>query len=948
MKKYFSLIIALCFSSLIFAQHSIQSSVFDVKNGLGLELATVRLLSLPDSILVQGAQTDSKGGFILSKIKPGNYAIVVSTVGYKEYIGNITMESKDIILKNIQLSESVKNLNEVQVNGTVAQMVVKGDTLEYNATAFKTQENAVVEDLIKKLPGVEVSSEGKITVQGEEIKKIRVDGKKFFDGDIEQATKNLPADMIDKIQVIDQKSDMALLTGFEDGDTERIINLTTKPNRKKGVFGNVYGAAGADLNEDFRYDAGASVNIMSGEAQTSINGGGNNLNNARSSRGRGNWGGGANGGITTSQNLGINNNSILNSKLKIGGDVTFNNSNNLSVTKSNRESYLSDITYNDISADSSLNSRFDSNLRLELELKPDSVNTFVIQPNMNYNQSNSDAFKDYSYLTENDSTSWGDSHNWGNSNSISGGLNLIFNHKFKSKLGRTFTINLRSNFSQNDNESYNLSNKFTTDTIINIDQYSTNRSNNFSSGMRMSFVEPLWNNKNLIEAALSLNTSSTSSEKLQYNKDENGDYTVLNSEYSNTFENRFYRESLELNYRYTEQNYNIMLGVNAEPSQTTNTRSYGNGLTNDTTYGVLNFSPTVRYRYNFGRRKFIRLDYRGRTDQPSISQMQPVKNNSNLMNETVGNPELNPAFENNFRLMYSTFNDSTFASFNTFISLNFTKDDLVSNRIYDSSLKQYNQTVNLNGEIPVNAMWNIMYNTPIIQKRLHFNTNTRLSYRTQYSYTSRNVDIEDIDIENLMIGDLSKTRNYGANESLSLTFTHDMFEFGLRGSFGYNNSLNNLKNVLTQTYDWSGRANMVIRFPYNFTFNTDIAYSDRAGYTGMDLSEIMWNASLDKTMFNNKGTFSIIASDILHQRLNIRQNIGDNYIQNSSYNTLPTYVMVKFAYKINKFAGGANQGDFRNNRFGPGMRGDGGGRMRESGGGAPPMGDGGSGGGGMF
>jgi hypothetical protein len=259
-----------------------------------------------------------------------------------------------------------------------AQLVVKGDTLEYNATAFKTQENAVVEDLLKKLPGVEISSDGKIMVNGEEVKKIRLDGKKFFDGDIEQATKNLSADMIEKIQVLEQKSDMAQLTGFEDGDTERIINLTTKPNRKKGVNGNVNGGAGADINKNFRYDSGLSLNILNGESQTSINAGANNLNNTRSSRGRGSWGGGSNAGITTSQNFGLNNNSMLSKKTTIGGDITFNHSNNFSNTESNRTSYLSSSTYNDLSNSISENDKYDANMRLELEWKIDSLQTLIV------------------------------------------------------------------------------------------------------------------------------------------------------------------------------------------------------------------------------------------------------------------------------------------------------------------------------------------------------------------------------------------------------------------------------------------------------------------------------------------------------------------------------------------------------------------------------------------
>ena len=926
----------LFFTVSLSAQRSIQSSVFDAKNGQAIEMATVRLLKQKDSALVQGAQTDMKGGFTLPKVRSGNYILVVSSVGYHDYKRNITMENKDLILKAIQLNENVKLLNELEVKGTAAQLVVKGDTVEYNAAAFKTQENAAVEELLKKLPGVEISADGKITVNGEDIKKIRVDGKKFFEGDIEQATKNLPADMIEKIQVLEQKSDMALLTGFEDGDTERIINLTTKPNRRKGVFGNMGLGAGLDINNDFRYDGSLSMNIMRGESQTNINAGANNLNTSRGSRGRGSWGG-ANSGITTSQNLGINNNTIINPKFKIGGDVTFNHSNNLSETETERTSYISEKTYDDWSKSMSGNDRYSTNLRLEAEWKIDSLRTIVFQPNMGYNQTESFSTREYRYLTEGDSTSWGDSKNSGFSNSLSGGLNVIYNQKSAQKKGRSFTLNLRTGFSESNSDNMNLSNKFTNDTTILIDQNTINRSNNFNSYLRMSFVEPLWNNKNMLEAAVSVSNNTTKSVKEQFGKDVNGDYTIFNDEYSNNFENIFFRESIELNYRFTEKDYNIMLGVNGEPSQTRNLREYGNGFVRDTTYGVFNFAPTGRFQYNFGRKTFARIDYRGRTQQPSIDQMQPVKNNSDLMNETVGNPSLNPAFSHNLRLMYSQFNDKTFSSFSTFLNTNLTKDALVSNRIYDSSLKQYNQTVNLKDAMPLSLNWNVMFNTPLIQKRLHFNTNTSTGYRTQYGFVSRGVNNEEIDIDNLLTGASNFTRTYNAAEEISLTFTHDVIEMGVRGRIGYNNSLNSQKNVETETWDWMGRGNLVIRFPYDFTLSSDIAYSDRAGYTNMDQSEIMWNAALDKSLFKKKGTLSLRANDILRQRLNIRQTIGDNYVQYSRYNTLPSYFIVSFTYKINQFGGRATGEN--NSQFGPGMRpergsgGGGGRRMLEGGGG---------------
>ena len=922
------------------AQHSIQSTVFDAKNGLPLEMATVRLLSSKDSSLVKGCQTDLKGAFMLDKIKDGNYILLVSSVGYNEQSRNITMEKKDILLKSFQMIENVKVLKEVDVKGTAAQLVVKGDTVEYNATAFKTQENAVVEDLLKKLPGVEISTDGKITVNGQEVKKIRVDGKKFFGDDVEMTTKNIPADMIDKIQVLEQKSDMALLTGFEDNDTERIINLTTKSNRKKGTFGTISAGAGIDTNNDFRYDGNANINLMNNDVQTSVVAGANNLNTTRSSRGR--FGGaGQNSGITETQNIGLNNNTIVNPKLKFGGNVTFNHSNNTGETKTVKDSYLKESVYNDSTYTRTTNESYNTNLTLELEWKIDSLNTLVFQPNISHSLTNTTSSRDFLYQTNNDTTSWGNSNNNGNGSSLSGGFNLIYSRKFLSKKGRTFTANLQSGFSDSNNESFNYSLKNTISNQRIVDQFTTNNSNRYNYSIRMSYVEPLWNNKNLIEAALSIRNTTTTSEKLQYNTTDPNAHLLLDrdayiseanfdSAYSNNFKNIFYSEALELNYRFYQQNFNLMLGIKGEPSQTINERIYKNGQIIANNYGVFNFSPTGRFQYNFGKKEFARIDYRGQTEQPSITQMQPVKNNSNLMNETVGNPELNPAYSQNLRLFYSVFNDKTFSSFSTMIGGTATKDALVSNSIYDPTGKQYNQTVNAK-VIPYSVEGNVMYNTPIIQKRLHFNTSTQLGYSTRYGYTSKGVATDDIDIENLMLGDLSETRRLSGSEQLSLTFTNDFLEIGTRGNLRYSDSKNNLSATQNTTWDWTGSGNVVVRLPYSINISSDINYTTHEGYANFDQNELIWNASIDKTLFKGKGTIAFKATDILRQRLNIRQIIGDNYIQYSSYNTLPAYFLVTFSYKINKFNGNTSKADFNNrdNRFGPGMRGgEGGGEMR--------------------
>lgn len=921
-------ILLLCTNLIVFAQHSIQSTILDVKNNSAIEMATVRLLKSKDSTLVQGAQSNMKGDFILSRIKPGNYILIISSVGYNEYVKNITMQNKDIILKSIFLSENVKLLKEVEVKGTAAQMVVKGDTMEYNASAFKTAENAVVEDLLKKMPGVEVSADGKITVNGQEIKKVRVDGKKFFGDDVEMTTKNLTADMIDKIQVLEQKSDAAKLTGFEDDNTERIINLTLKPNRRKGIFGNVSAGAGVDTNNDTRYDGNTFLNIMNGNAQTAITGGANNTNTTRSSRGR--FGsGGPSGGITETQNIGINNNTEVNSNLKIGGDASFTHSNNFSETETNKISYISGINSNDSTYSISRSNQNSAYMRLESEWKIDSLRTLIIQPNFNYTAANSYNSKDYDYYTDTNRTSWGNSENTGKSRSTGGGLNVIYNKKSTIRAGRTYTTTAGLNFSQSTGESYNYSLKNTSTTQTIVDQFTQNNSDKFNYNLTFSWVEPLWNKYNMIEASLAFRSSLSNSDKAQFNKDSIGDYKLKDSVYSNNFKNNFYSETAELNYRYKKENFALTLGLKGEPSQTYSFRLYDNGTEREYKNEVVNYSPNGRFQYNFGKKEFARIDYRGSTDQPSISQMQPVKNNSNLMNETVGNPDLKPSFSQSLRLMYSKFNDKSFSSFNIWLMGAFTKDALVTNSIYDETNKQYSQTVNAN-ELPFNLNGNIMFNTPLIAKLLHFNTSTSASFNRRYGYTKKNVTNTDINTDQLQLGDLSNTGTVTADEQISLTFTHEVIEMGARGGLRYSNTKNNLSLKNSTTYDWSLSGNLVLHLPYSINISSDLRYTTRSGYSSFDMDETIWNASIDKTLFKGKGVLALKWNDILKQQLNIRQIIGDNYISYNKYNTLTSYVMLSFSYKINDFKGGSRGGE-------RGFRGPGGyGGMGSGGGGRRP------------
>lgn len=916
-------IICVAFLSIVsisaFAQHSIQGKVLDKNNEGTIEMATVSLLDRKDSALVEGKITDAKGTFTLSKIKDGNYILKVRCVGYKNYFTNITMNSKGMILKNIYLDKEVKNLFEVEVKGMAAQMNVKGDTIEYNTAAYKVAENAAVEDLLKKLPGVAVDADGKVTVNGEEIKKVRIDGKKFFDGDVQMATKNIPVDMVDKVQVIDQKSDMAQLTGFEDENTERIINLTIKENRKKGIFGNITGGGGADKDDKFRYDSNVFLNILNGSSQTAIIGGANNTNSMRSGRGRGGMDSGG-GGITETQNIGVNNNTVINDKLTVGGDASINHTSRIAETSSKRESWIQGATYTNNNESESTRDNHNANVRLEMEWHPDTLTTIIFQPRIELTKGQAQSASHYEYFAGNDSISWGNSSNTSESNSKDAGLNVILSRKSKAKKGRALTLNAGVSLDDSDSEGFNKSTKNTKISGSMIDQRNTNNSETYGTNLRLSYVEPIINLKNFIEIATSYSSSSRDSKKLQYDKGPDGQYNRLDSVYSNNFESLFYNESVEANFRHVDKNYNYMLGMEAEPSQMYSKNYYKNGDVLDRSNEVLNFSPSAQFRYNFGRKKYARLDYRGRTNQPSIDQMQPVKNNDNLMLEPIGNQNLKPSFDQYLRLMYSSFNSNRLSSFSAGVRGNFTRDALVTNSIYDKTGKQYSQTVN-SAKDPFNLSADIMYNTPVVKNRLQFNTQSEINYSRRYGYSDRTGSQSPyVDDKNeiLRMGFLSDTKNWGGNENLSLTFTTDVIEIGARGSVRYSNTQNNLNDdKLQETWDWTGAGNVNLYLPYDITVANDLSYTTREGYTGYDHNELVWNASIDKLIMKKKGTLSLKVFDILQQRLNIRETIGDNYRQITKYNMLPTYFLLSFSYKIAKFGGGASAEDmFRGSRHG--------------------------------
>ena len=682
MRRIFLSLLLIAAAHYLYAQYSVRGSVLSAESSQPVEMATIRLFApvggaWTDSVMITGVQTDYDGRFVIENVKNGSYHIMVSSVGFTEKIVPFTVQDKDVTLKTVRLSEMVQHLGEVEVQGKAAEMTVKGDTLEYNTAAYKVSENATVEELLKKMNGVEVDKEGNVTINGESIKAVRIDGKKFFGNDVQAATKNIPAEMIEKIQVIDEKSDMAKLTGFEDDDTERIINLQLKPDRKKGMFANVSGGLGADmvadngkwfgynknfLSEDFRYNANLFMNILSGESQTTIIGGANNTNQLRTGRGRGFWAS-ENSGITWAENLGVNTNIAGKNGWVYGGDAQVTHSYNDTRTKSEKEQWTNEFTYNQNDTSSKLSNTWDAKTRLEFEWNIDSLNSLIIKPEISYTRSNNNTYRAYDYFTNGDTTTVGRQNNNGLTSQIGANLRVIYNHKF-NKPGRTITLNAYTTFNNSTGDSHNWSdNKSYTETpIASVNQWTDKLQNSLTYRLRTSYVEPIYKTNHFLELALTLAGSSRWSTKKQYTDSAR---TMLDADYSNSLKNIFFDEALEVNYRWVKKEFDLTAGIKFNPSQTQSTTTYGNGYIRDTLISVFNFSPNVSFRYNFGKKEFARIRYRGRTSQPTIEQMEPVKDNSNAMNEKIGNLNLVPSFAHNLFIMYSKYNQETMSSIMT-------------------------------------------------------------------------------------------------------------------------------------------------------------------------------------------------------------------------------------------------------------------------------------------
>lgn len=893
---------------------NIAGTVTEQESGAPIEQATVRLLNPKDSALVRGTASSRTGRFTLKNVEAGSYLLHISYVGFDGLYQplQITGKTNPVELGKLPLHEGGVELGEALVIGKAPEITVRNDTLEYNADSYKVAEGSMLEDLLKKMPGVEVDKEGKVTVNGKEIKKIMVDGKEFFSDDPKVASKNLPSKMIDKVQVLDKKSEMAAMTGFDDGEEQTVINLTVKPGMKRGWFGNAYAGYGSKQ----RYEANAMVNRFIGNDQLTLMGGANNTNNMGFSDvastqfsgmgGGGRRGGSAGSGITASGNAGFNFSKEFSPKATLGGNLRYSHADNDAQSKSSKENILpgdSSSFDNNRSRHRNRNDHMGADLRLEWQ--PDTLTRLVLRPSFGYSRSRGADESEFNTLDgRQDTVNAGFSRYLSEGNGYNGNLQLDFSRKLNSR-GRILSASLSGSFSNTDNDGTNYSDiayrgKEEAGRNEIIDQQFRNRNTNYNYRIYVSWVEPLGRD-NFLQATYSVSGRNQESLKKTFTPDSMGIYNVLDTAYSQSYRNLFTSQRASLSFKSQRTKFNYTIGLNLDPSYSRSENFVGDSTLTHLTRKVVNLSPTAQFNYLFSKRTHLRLVYNGRTSQPSVTQLQPVADVSDPLNIRIGNPDLNPRYTNYLSVRFQQFVPEKARAFMVMADGNYTINDIVSYTTYNEETGGKTTTYkNVNGNYNVNMR--SMFNTPLKNKKFSLHSSTSASFSNSNGFTN---------------GQKNTNQTLTVSEQAGIGFRSSYLDIGIDGNFRYNGTHNSLQQQTNQrTFNFGAGGYTTVYLPLGFKIESDVNWAGNSGYgEGYKQNEILWNASASKSFLkNNQGTLRFKIYDLLGQRSNISRSITANYIMDSESNTLSSYFMFHFIYRFSIFKGGATAADARGER----------------------------------
>jgi 5-hydroxyisourate hydrolase-like protein (transthyretin family) len=901
---------------------SIRGVAYDTSTKMPVSNVTITLMLKKDSSLVSFTMTDNSGRFELTNVAEGEYRLLFSHVNYhnNSQVVKIDETHKLFEMGNIVMTDKSKTLTEVVVTAEAPPVTLVGDTVQYNAGSFKTQPNANVEDLLKKLPGVKVEKDGTVKAQGETVKKVLVDGKEFFGNDPKMATKNLPADAIDKVQVFDKLSDQAQLTGFDDGNSEKTINLKLKKDKKKGTFGKINGGAG----DQGRFQGRANVNSFKGARQMSVLGMGNNTNsegfsfmdvlnftgalNQLKNGGNVNFTmsaddpmagllGGNNNGINTIFGGGINYNNIIGTKTDFQSNYFFSHYNPNRRTNVQRKYTLPENFYNQNSYTDNVSNNHRLNFNADIQI--DSFHSIKISPNFNYQKTSNKSLSDYSTRSDvgikiND----GESDNLSNNEGYTFSNNILFRKRFHRK-GRTFSVNLLTNLNSSGGDG-NLKSitEFYDQAGALLIRDSINQKNNIDADLkgynaRMVYTEPIFK-RTLLEFSVGNSWTRSTSSKITYDYNKsNGKFDQVNDNLTNDYENSYKYINGGLRLRKQTKNYNYMFGASFQRAELEGKVISG---TKDSVIGKVfrNVLPNARFQYYFSRFKNVTLNYSTSTNQPSVSQLQPVPDNTNPLYIKEGNPNLKQEFTQTLRLNAQFVSPYKNKNFFAFFTVQQTQNKIVNYDRINSFGVDSVMPVNVNGVVNLNG--NLNYGLPVRFLKGNFEIGTMVNYYKGKQFI--NTQMNRIN-----------TVTVGPDVSLNMSPTGEInlsFDAGVSYSVTqYSLDANNNTQYLTQNYG----ADFDMQLPKKFYFATDFDYSIVNLYRpGPNTNIPLWNASISRQILNfNRGEIKFAVKDILDKNIRVNRTTNQNYIEDTRTNSLRRFFMLSFTYSLSK-TGLSNQG----------------------------------------
>jgi hypothetical protein len=915
----FSLFFSLTASLAQKKEFSVKGRLVDSLQKQQVTDATVSLINARDSSLVAFTRTDSAGNFSFHQLKPGKYRLSASQVNFHPRWKNFEAIA-DVDLGTVYMKDR-STMEEVTVAAQRPPVVVNGDTLEFNAEAFKTKPNAVVEDMLKKMPGVEVDKDGTIRVNGKRISRVLVNGKDFFNGDPKMATRNLAADAIDKVQVFDKQSDQSEFTGIDDGNKTPTINLKLKKDKKNAAFGKASMAAGTKDH----YDGQFNINKFKGDQQLSAIGMANNTNrqgfsimdmlNFSGQAKKMMSGGGAriiinndgddNGfglpvaGINNSQGItqtiagGLNYNDTWKKKTEINASYFYNNLTLDNTRNTNRRNILPGNEFTYLQNSNSNNKTNSNRLNFSVDHKIDSFNSIKLSSVFGYQKGTAAKNNDYeSFVPDDKMLNNGFSNTSNSTEGYTSNNELLYRHKFKKK-GRTFSMTgaMQYNDSRASGTQNSIDNFFSNGTINQrdtLDQVTKLRSITQSYGVNASYTEPL-SKRSLLEFRGFYNTNKGDLDRKTFDYNKVSDkHDKMNSNLSNAFESNYEYMGGGISMRAQQKKYGYSIGANLQYAQL-------NSHLKDSVFHIrqhfTNLLPIAGFNYNFTRMKTLRIDYSTSTSQPTVKQLQPVQDISDPLNITSGNPALKQSYAHNASLQF--FNASPAQQRNLFVIVNYTatQNAIVSSDMISSSGARTSMPVNANGVYNVNG--NI--ERGFWAKKLK--TRFEIGFNADYN---RSV--------NFINNDKNKTGIFSLSPRVSANYSYkEILDIEAVARFSFNDARYSLMSSLNNHY-WRQvyELNVNLNLPAGININNEFSYS---AYTrrsdGYNTRIALWNASVSKQVLKSKkGEIKLNAFDLLNQNIGVDRNGNSTYVEDVQYKTLQRYFTLGFTYSLQKAGSG--------------------------------------------